>query len=99
MKALVFANRVHQVVPDGEEFEVHGDMVWVDASEDVTTDWVYVDGKLQPPMAAEITYDIHRLNNYPTITQQLDILYHQGYDGWKAAIQTVKEQFPKPEVK
>lgn len=34
---------------------------------------------------------------YPSIEEQLDILYHQGYDGWKNSIKAVKDKFPKPE--
>lgn len=33
---------------------------------------------------------------YPSIPDQLDLLYHQGYDGWKAAIDAVKQEYPKP---
>jgi hypothetical protein len=32
---------------------------------------------------------------YPSISDQLDLLYHQGIDGWKAAIQAVKDKYPK----
>ena len=41
------------------------------------------------------TYD--RANSYPSIQDQLDTLYHGGYDEWKAMITAIKEQFPKPE--
>jgi hypothetical protein len=34
---------------------------------------------------------------YPTYAEQFDILFHQGYDAWKAAIQAVKDANPKPE--
>ena len=40
----------------------------------------------------------NRAKAYPTIADQLDTLYHGGYDAWRAQIQAVKEQFPKPEV-
>jgi hypothetical protein len=40
-------------------------------------------------------YQRDRAAAYPSIEQQLDALYHQGYDGWKALISGVKEQFPK----
>jgi hypothetical protein len=40
-------------------------------------------------------YKEKRANAYPSITDQLDILYHSGFDAWKAAIQAVKEEFPK----
>lgn len=33
---------------------------------------------------------------YPSIQDQLDILYHEGYDGWKATIKEVKDRYPKP---
>jgi len=36
-----------------------------------------------------------RIMNYPSIGEQLDILYHQGYDGWKAVIKEVKDKYPK----
>ena len=36
-----------------------------------------------------------RARAYPSIADQLDILYHQGFDAWKSAIQAVKETYPK----
>jgi len=40
-------------------------------------------------------YKEKRANAYPSITDQLDILYHSGFDTWKTSIQAVKERFPK----
>ena len=40
-------------------------------------------------------YKEKRAKAYPSIADQLDILYHQGFDAWKSAIQAVKEEFPK----
>ena len=37
-----------------------------------------------------------RQNAYPSVEEQLDILYHQGYDGWKADIAAIKAKYPKP---
>lgn len=37
-----------------------------------------------------------RVNEYPTITEQLDILYHEGYDGWREKIEAIKNKYPKP---
>lgn len=42
-------------------------------------------------------YQRQRAAAYPSITDQLDTLYHGGYDAWKASIAAVKQQFPKPE--
>ena len=42
------------------------------------------------------TYATKRKVAYPSIEDQFDTLYHGGYDAWKASIQAVKDQFPKP---
>lgn len=43
------------------------------------------------------TYAQNRAQAYPSIEDQLDLLFHGGYDAWKTAIQSVKDQFPKPQ--
>ena len=86
----------------GAEWSCHGDayegLVWHDENE------------LPPPTEEEVQAEIERLkaeynNNqyqrdrastYPSIQDQLDTLYHQGYDGWKARIDEVKNKYPKP---
>jgi hypothetical protein len=40
-------------------------------------------------------YKEKRAAAYPSIADQLDLLYHGGMDTWKAAITAVKEEFPK----
>jgi len=40
-------------------------------------------------------YKAQRAAAYPSIQDQLDLLYHGGMDAWKAAITAVKEEFPK----
>ena len=42
-----------------------------------------------------LTYAQKRAAAYPSIADQLDLLYHGGLDAWKAAITAVKEEFPK----
>lgn len=42
-------------------------------------------------------YQRDRKSEYPTIADQLDTLYHQGYDGWRAEIDAIKTKYPKPE--
>lgn len=37
-----------------------------------------------------------RKKAYPSIEDQLDTLYHGGYDAWHAQIQAIKQQYPKP---
>ena len=40
-------------------------------------------------------YRYKRSAEYPSIPDQFDLLYHGGMDAWKAAIQTVKDKYPK----
>jgi hypothetical protein len=47
------------------------------------------------PSIAEQTYVEKRAMEYPTFADQFDILYHSGFDAWKAAIQAVKDKYPK----
>jgi hypothetical protein len=92
-----------QSLRPGAEWTQYGDtyegLVWHDENE------------LPPPTEEEIQTEIERLqaeyeynqyqrnraSEYPPIQEQLDVLYHQGYDGWKASIDEVKNKYPKPE--
>ncbi len=47
------------------------------------------------PNKPQITYAVQRANSYPSIAEQLDLLYHAGYDGWKEKITEIKELYPK----
>ena len=40
-------------------------------------------------------YQRDRALEYPSIEDQLDDLYHNGIDGWKTTIKTVKDKYPK----
>ena len=40
-------------------------------------------------------YKYSRATAYPSIADQLDTIYHEGLDAWKATILAVKEEFPK----
>lgn len=39
-----------------------------------------------------------RRENYPSIGDQLDKIYHQGLDAWKGDIKMVKDEYPKTMV-
>ena len=40
-------------------------------------------------------YARSRKAEYPSIADQLDDIYHNGIDGWKATIKTTKDKYPK----
>lgn len=40
-------------------------------------------------------YILNRITEYPPIGQQLDKIFHEGIDAWKAEIQSIKDKYPK----
>ena len=40
-------------------------------------------------------YQRDRQKEYPSWQDQLDDIYHNGIDGWKATIKTTKDKYPK----
>ena len=43
----------------------------------------------------ELAYQDKRKAEYPSIKDQLDDIYHNGIDGWKATIKATKDKYPK----
>ena len=43
-----------------------------------------------------VEYQREREAAYPSWQDQLDKIYHSGINAWKADIQAIKDQFPKP---
>ena len=41
-------------------------------------------------------YKQKRELEYPELEDQLDDIYHNGIEGWKTKIKTIKEKYPKP---
>ena len=42
------------------------------------------------------SYKSKRREEYPDFASQLDDIYHNGIDGWKATIKAIKDKYPKP---
>jgi len=40
-------------------------------------------------------YQRDRAAEYPSMADQLDDIYHNGIDGWKATIKVTKDKYPK----
>ena len=40
-------------------------------------------------------YQRKRVEEYPSMADQLDDIYHNGIDAWKATIKTTKDKYPK----
>ena len=41
------------------------------------------------------SYKSQRRAEYPSLEDQLDDIYHNGIDAWKATIKTIKDKYPK----
>ena len=57
------------------------------------------DGLAALQAAWDLEYDSYkskRRAEYPDFSSQLDDIYHNGIDGWKATIKTIKDKYPKP---
>ena len=56
----------------------------------VSINWTDVNAWVDPN-----EYKYKREKEYPTIEDQLDDIYHNGIDGWKATIKATKDKYPK----
>ena len=68
------------------------------------TSWPYSEAQPSEAELSELVnvyktktaYREARMAEYPSIEEQLDLLYHFGIDGWKAEIKAIKDKHPKP---
>ena len=44
---------------------------------------------------AKEDYKLKRRIEFPSVVDQLDDIYHNGIDAWKATIKTTKDKYPK----
>ena len=70
---------------------IRGDVAY-DANEQV----VSYDLAAAEALVAANGYKTDRAAAYPSIADQLDQIYHEGLDAWKATILAVKAEYPKP---
>lgn len=70
---------------------IRGDVAY-DANEQV----VSYDLSAAEALVAANAYKRQRAQAYPSMADQLDLIYHEGIDAWKAQIAAVKQEYPKP---
>lgn len=98
MKALILNNQV--VDTANSEFPVAKSLTWMDCPDDCKAyRWSIIDGVLKENPKPEDTRTIFqkRIDEYPSIGDQLDMIYHNGDGGatFQAAIKAVKDKYPK----
>ena len=84
---------------------------WSDAKNKIYSNLIINDGSTKPSesdcttglAAMQAAWDLEfdsyksqRRAEYPNIEDQLDDIYHNGIDGWKASIKTIKDKYPNP---
>lgn len=86
-----------QTLRPGAEWVLRGDeLEWLDAVQteptqsEIDTEIARLDAEY---VANE--YQRDRASEYPTVADQLDDIFHNGIDGWKATIQVTKDKYPK----
>jgi hypothetical protein len=83
---------------------------WSDSSNKIYANLIIHDGSTKPTekvctdglAALQAEWDLEndsykskRRAEYPDIVTQLDDIYHNGIDGWKASIKAIKDKYPK----
>jgi len=81
---------------EGEGFN-YSDLEWYseDISKPTEADIIEASAQYQAEYD-NAQYSRDRAEAYPSIEDQLDKIYHDGIDAWKADIKAVKDEYPKP---
>ena len=84
---------------------------WSDSSNKIYANLIVHDGGSKPTekecteglAALQAAWDLEfdsykskRRAEFPSIENQLDEIYHNGIDAWKATIKAIKDKYPKP---
>lgn len=84
-------NRINLIFEMYPQIVTIRDGVAFDAADNIVEyDDILIDAEIQ-----RLSYKDKRRAEYPSIPDQLDTLYHGGYDAWKATIKAVKDKYPK----
>jgi len=78
----------------GDEYS---DLNWLDKTQTKPTE-SEIDAEVTRLQAAYDSkkYQRDRADEYPSVVDQLDLIYHSGIDAWKAKIKETKDKYPKP---
>lgn len=95
MKALLALRPKANWILEGDTLDK---LIWKDEfTERPSDEEILAEVERQKVIYSNEQYKRDRAKEYPSIAEQLDLLYH-GYDKWKEAIDSVKQKYPKTEV-
>jgi len=90
--AILAINPKAEVSVNAEDFE---QITWLNGTAVISkADIQAKQAELQADYDAK-QYQRDRASEYPSIVDQLDDIYHNGIDGWKATIKATKDKYPK----
>ena len=70
-------------------------ITWLNGTTPITNETILAkQAELQADYDAK-QYQRDREKEYPSIVDQLDDIYHNGIDAWKATIKATKDKYPK----
>jgi hypothetical protein len=69
---------------------------WLDSTNPPTEEEINAEVERLQTEYDNLEYQRQRKAAYPSFADQFDLLYHGGYDAWKASITEIKDQYPKP---
>lgn len=84
----------------GAEWTLNGDsyegLEWLDQVQTKPTK-LEIDAEIRRLEEEYANKEYQRLRQaeYPSFADQFDLLYHGGYDMWKATITSIKQKYPK----
>jgi hypothetical protein len=90
IQTILAINPTAQVSVSGDDINT---IEWHDNNPTNITNQQILD-KQSELQALEDIYD-NRRNEYGTVIDQLDEIYHEGLDSWKARLANIKAKYPK----
>ena len=90
LEAIQSLRPTAQYVLRGDELTWQSDDITEPTEEEITAE----QERLQTEYDAN-EYQRNRAAEYPSVIDQLDDIYHNGIDGWKATIKETKDKYPK----
>ena len=91
-KAILAINPSAEVSVSAEDFE---QITWLNGTTPISKEDIQAkQAELQADYDAK-QYQRDRAAEYPAIEDQLDDIYHNGIDGWKATIKVTKDKYSK----
>ena len=90
--AIVAINSSAKVTVDNNDYNK---ITWLDGTTPISKSDIETKvAELQTAYDAK-EYQRDRELEYPSMADQLDDIYHNGIDAWKATIKTTKDKYPK----